>query len=509
VTWTARDSNRSWYYITSSADGTKLVALDNGGKIYTSASASDKSVVARSGLSTTAAFANGISPGPSAESGQTVSFTVINDNNALFATQPAISSDGTLTFTPGLDPGVATVTVTAVDSGGTADGGVDTSAAQTFTITVTPGKPDITRLSTGSGSSTGGTSVTITGNFFTGATGVTIGGVAATNVVVVNDTTITCTMPAGTVGTASVVVTTPLGSNAANTLYSYTNAAPSIVGACIPSQVLALGAAGTNLDVLSYFTDLDLLDALSFSVQGTGHTSTVGATILGSALRLEGLALGTTTVTVRCTDNASPPAYVEHTFNVTVGTRYPTLTGVGTTKMNRSTGLLEHRVHVTNTMGRAIDGVRITVTNQTSNIRLWNKTHPTLPIVEHRVPMAKDEVKEFVLQFYSTVRSFGSYRPLYSLEEYNPTEDPFVTSTGANALSVKAQTDGGVLVVFASKVGKSYLIEYSDTAGVTWRLSPVAIKAGGTRVQWVDRGPPFTMTVPAIPVTRKYRVRVP
>jgi len=369
--------------------------------------------------------------------------------------------------------------------------------------------PAVTSISPASGSTAAGTSVTITGNFFTGATGVTIGGVAATNVVVVNDTTITCTMPAGTVGTASVVVTTSGGSNAANTLYSYTNAAPSIVGACIPSQVLALGAAGTNLDVLSYFTDLDLLDALSFSVQGTGHTSTVGATILGSALRLEGLALGTTTVTVRCTDNASPPAYVEHTFNVTVGTRYPTLTGVGTTKMNRSTGLLEHRVRVTNTMGRAIDGVRITVTNQTSNIRLWNKTHPTLPIVEHRVPMAKDELKEFVLEFYSTVRSFGSYRPLYSLEEYNPTEDPFVTSTGANALSVKAQTDGGVLVVFASKVGKSYLIEYSDTAGVTWRLSPVAIKAGGTRVHWVDRGPPFTMTVPAIPVTRKYRVRVP
>jgi hypothetical protein len=53
----------------------------------------------------------------------------------------------------------------------------------------------------------GGTAVTITGtNFATGAT-VTIGGSAATGVVVVNSTTITVTTPAGTVGPATVAVT--------------------------------------------------------------------------------------------------------------------------------------------------------------------------------------------------------------------------------------------------------------------------------------------------------------
>jgi hypothetical protein len=34
--WTARDSNRSWYSVASSADGRKLVAVVNGGQIYTS-----------------------------------------------------------------------------------------------------------------------------------------------------------------------------------------------------------------------------------------------------------------------------------------------------------------------------------------------------------------------------------------------------------------------------------------------------------------------------------------
>ena len=46
VTWTARESNRYWYSVASSADGTKLVAVAQSGKIYTSRAAGDrKSVV--------------------------------------------------------------------------------------------------------------------------------------------------------------------------------------------------------------------------------------------------------------------------------------------------------------------------------------------------------------------------------------------------------------------------------------------------------------------------------
>ena len=56
----------------------------------------------------------------------------------LFATPPAVSATGTLTYTPATDQfGTATITVVAQDNGGTANGGVDTSAPQTFTINVT------------------------------------------------------------------------------------------------------------------------------------------------------------------------------------------------------------------------------------------------------------------------------------------------------------------------------------------------------------------------------------
>jgi photosystem II stability/assembly factor-like uncharacterized protein len=81
--------------------------------------------------------------------------------------------------------------------------------------------PRLTSVSPNSGTTAGGTAVTLTGTGFTGATNVTFGGTAATNRVVVNSTTITCTTPARAAGTASVVVTTPAGTNAANTLFTY------------------------------------------------------------------------------------------------------------------------------------------------------------------------------------------------------------------------------------------------------------------------------------------------
>jgi CSLREA domain-containing protein len=82
-------------------------------------------------------WATNISAGPPDESGQTLTFLVSNNNNAIFSVQPSISPSGTLTFTPayGFD-GTATVTVKLQDNGGVALGGVDTSAPQTFTITV-------------------------------------------------------------------------------------------------------------------------------------------------------------------------------------------------------------------------------------------------------------------------------------------------------------------------------------------------------------------------------------
>jgi hypothetical protein len=99
----------------------------------------NQSVLNNAGPQTVAAWATGLSAGPSSESGQALNFLVSNNNTALFATQPAVAPDGTLTYTPAPGAsGTATVSVQLHDSGGTANGGSDTSSAQIFTITVNP-----------------------------------------------------------------------------------------------------------------------------------------------------------------------------------------------------------------------------------------------------------------------------------------------------------------------------------------------------------------------------------
>ncbi|HLX34599.1 MAG TPA: Ig-like domain-containing protein [Candidatus Limnocylindrales bacterium] len=84
------------------------------------------------------AWASAISPGPSNESSQTVHFNVTNNSNpGLFSVAPAVAAGGTLSYTIAGTTGSATVTLDIQDNGGTANGGVDTSATQQFTITVT------------------------------------------------------------------------------------------------------------------------------------------------------------------------------------------------------------------------------------------------------------------------------------------------------------------------------------------------------------------------------------
>src|ERR1019366_6849182 len=95
----------------------------------------------------------------------------------------------------------------------------------------------------------GGTAVTITGtNFAAGAT-VTFGGTAATNVAVVNGTTITATTPAGRAGAVTVTVTVNGQSGSLTNGFSYV--VPPTVSSVSPNSGSTAGGTavaitGTN-----------------------------------------------------------------------------------------------------------------------------------------------------------------------------------------------------------------------------------------------------------------------
>ena len=118
--------------LTSSGVGNQTVALSgfvNGIPDF-SLPLTSVSLNENSGAQSNAAFATGITAGLG-DVDQTVSFACTNNNNALFSAQPAISANGTLTFTTASDAyGNATVSVVATDNLGRG------SAPKTFRVQV-------------------------------------------------------------------------------------------------------------------------------------------------------------------------------------------------------------------------------------------------------------------------------------------------------------------------------------------------------------------------------------
>ncbi|MBB6142854.1 hypothetical protein HNQ77_000798, partial [Silvibacterium bohemicum] len=158
-----------------------------------------QTVTFRAAAASNVPFLSGITPstGPSA-GGTAVTITGLDfavgatvTFGGSAATNVVVVNSTTITATtPAGSAGTATVTVAN-------SGGQSGSLPAAFTYV---GQPTVSSVSPNSGSNSGGTAVTITGtNFATGAA-VKFGTAAATNVVVVNSTTITATTPAGSAG---------------------------------------------------------------------------------------------------------------------------------------------------------------------------------------------------------------------------------------------------------------------------------------------------------------------
>ncbi len=158
------------------------------------------------------------------------SFT-INGATSITATAPAESA--------------GTVNITVTTPGSTSA----TGTADHYTYT---SRPTVTQVAPTAGPTGGGTSVTITGTNLTGATAVSFGSNAATNVTVVSASQITATAPAGSAGTVHTTVTTPGGTSATSSADEYTYvAAPTVTQVAPPAGPLAGGTSvtitGTNL----------------------------------------------------------------------------------------------------------------------------------------------------------------------------------------------------------------------------------------------------------------------
>lgn len=102
----------------------------------------DQNATDESGSQEVAAWATQLAAGPPDEAAQNLTFRVTVDRGDLFASLPTIDATGKLTFTAAPNvSGTALVSVVLKDDGGTANGGVDASATQTFAVNITKPHP--------------------------------------------------------------------------------------------------------------------------------------------------------------------------------------------------------------------------------------------------------------------------------------------------------------------------------------------------------------------------------
>jgi len=153
-------------------------------------------------------------------------------------------------------------------------------------LTLLAAAPTVTGVSPSSGSTGGGTSVTISGTGFQYYATVTIGGVNATNVTTVNSTTITATTGAHAAGTVNVVVQNP-DSQSGSLTNGYTYGTPTgpVVTSVYPNFGPAAGGTGITITGLRFVsgatvtcggtaaTDVTFVNSTTLTVTTPAHAT--------------------------------------------------------------------------------------------------------------------------------------------------------------------------------------------------------------------------------------------
>ena len=130
----------------------------------------------------------------------------------------------------------------------------------------------------------------------------------------------------------------------------------------------------------------------------------------------------------------------------------------------------------------------------------------------HGQPLQAGESVNVVLKYFASKRGVIP-QPVIGLKGASPV--PVAKTKAARAVapigapfsisSCSVQPDRSVVLEFPSEPGRSYRVQYSPDA-VHWKACPATITSAGTRIQWIDRGPPSTENAPATTPSRFYRI---
>jgi hypothetical protein len=171
--------------------------------------------------------------------------------------------------------------------------------------------------------------------------------------------------------------------------------------------------------------------------------------------------------------------------------------------LDRQTGLLVQRVSVTNRSDFDLSDWWLTVSGLPTNVEVRNATGQD---ASGRAILAGPQLAAgagvtLSVKFYSPLRD-PALTPAYGIGVAEPIVK--VVPPVEEALRIERLADGSVSFGFWAVAGRAYRIEYSRDL-IQWRVAGSPVIATTDRLQWIDRGPPETESIPSGVPSRFYR----
>jgi len=217
--------------------------------------------------------------------------------------------------------------------------------------------------------------------------------------------------------------------------------------------------------------------------------------------------------TVSSTSNTDPnTANNSAGFSANVGNYLPsalTMSLISTQFINFQSGLEDQWVQLLNAGSIPVASARIVVSGLTTkSLYFAAGTNNGNPFVIYGSTLAPGQNAELLLEFYP----YGSFT--FSSSQLQAFSTPLANLTPPSNLgapmspsyAVRTSTNT-VLIEWPSVVGQRYTVVYSDNPEFANPLfAPPTIAAPANIVQWIDYGPPLTVSAPTNAVPRYYRI---
>ena len=209
-------------------------------------------------------------------------------------------------------------------------------------------------------------------------------------------------------------------------------------------------------------------------------------------------------VSVRITTVGGSTAVATFSLSVVSSSTLNVTSQTLNTNIDRQTGLFLQQIMIANTGASTVAGFEVSVTNLPPGVYFITATgtNAGVPFVDFNSPLAPGNSITLTLAYYSTNRS-APVGVGVSVKAITP--GVVTVSTGTVLIldppTLRASDANWTLDLFGTHgstlPGRTYVIEYKDSLSGPWKQAQPAVTGTGSRVIWVDSGPPVTDSAPS------------